>query len=546
MSETSVQSTPVLIAGGGPVGMTLAAVLAQRGIRSVLVERNFTTTAHPKMDITNARSMELFKTLGLAAQLRQVAVPEDHCFDVAWITSFAGTELHRFRYPSVTDHRAAIRSRNDGSQAAESPMRVSQVEIEPVLRAHIEAQRLVDVRFGVECAELTQDADGVLATLVDQRDQSVSQVRCAYLVGCDGGASKVRKSLGIGWSGEARTMQRFMVHFRSPRKDVLMRWGEAWHYQSEVGTLIAQNDEDIWTLHARLPDDDAERPDPSALVHRFVGLPIEHEILVANPWVPHLLVADAYGRGRVLLAGDAAHQYIPTGGYGMNTGVGEAFDLGWKLAAVLHGFGGPHLIASYEQERRPVALRNCDGSRRHNNVRREVAALYTPALAQGGPAGEAAQRQAGAQIAALGNAENESWGIEWGYAYAGSPVIAHDPAHPWVDDPLRYQGVAIPGGRLPSVFLPDGRSLFDGLGAWFTVLLPRGTPTSAAGTFEAAARERGIPLRTLSLDLQAHRSVYPAEAILVRPDHHVAWLGALPHSVEVARAVLDRAVGRTA
>jgi 2-polyprenyl-6-methoxyphenol hydroxylase-like FAD-dependent oxidoreductase len=536
-----MEHTQVLIAGGGPVGMTLAAVLAQRGIRCMLVERNLDTTIHPKMDITNARSMELFRTLGLVDQLRQVAVPPDHCFDVSWITTFAGHELHRFRYPSVTQHRAQIRARNDGTQSSESPMRVSQVEIEPVLRRHIESQPLVDVRFGVQFEGLREVKEGVIATLTDQRTDRTFEVQCAYLAGCDGGGSKVRSSLGIGLSGEARTMQRYMVHFRSPRQDLLMRWGEAWHYQSAGGTLISQNDRDIWTFHARLPDDGADAVDPSALVHAFVGQPIEHEVLVANPWVPHLLVADHYRRGRVLLAGDAAHQYIPTGGYGMNTGVGEAFDLGWKLAAVLKGYGGSHLLDSYEVERRPVALRNCEGSRRHSQVRREIGALYQPGLFESATAGDAARAHASQRIAALGNAENESWGIEWGYAYLHSPIVQPGDESIWVDDPLHCQPVTMAGARLPSVFLPSGESVFDHLGPWFTLLVTdarKGCPG-----LSAAAETLGVPLRAVSLDLQPFRSIYQDEAILVRPDHHVAWRGSLADAQAQAPRILRMALG---
>ena len=179
-------------------------------------------------------------------------------------------------------------------------------------------------------------------------------MRCSYLVGCDGGTSQVRGCLGIGLDGQSRVVQRFMTHFRSRATGVLQRFGVAWHYQSVAGTLIAQNDRDIWTLQTRWPKGIApEAVDAHALLRGFAGCDFDYEILVANAWTPHLLVAESYGIDRVFLAGDAAHQYIPTGGYGMNTGIGDACDLGWKLAAALHGFGGPGLLASYDAERRP-------------------------------------------------------------------------------------------------------------------------------------------------------------------------------------------------
>src|SRR5215471_5629656 len=187
-----MKHVPVLIAGGGPVGMTLARALARRGVESLLVERNPTTTRHPKMDITNARSMELFRRLGLTDALRTVAVPEANNFDVSWITGLSGHELYRFRYPSVTQWRQMIRDKNDGSMPGEPPMRVSQVEIEPVLARAIRAEPLVDARWGVAFEELSQDADGVTATLRPSGG-ATEQVRCDYLIGCDGGNSEVRR-----------------------------------------------------------------------------------------------------------------------------------------------------------------------------------------------------------------------------------------------------------------------------------------------------------------------------------------------------------------
>ena len=277
-----MKQVPVIIAGGGPVGMTLARDLARRGIQTLLIERNPTTTRHPKMDITNARSMELFRRLGVVDALRAVAVPEANNFDVSWITGLSGHELYRFRYPSVTQWRQLIRDKNDGSMPGEAPMRVSQVEIEPVLARAVQAEPLVDARWSVAFADLSQDADGVTVTLLPNGG-APERVRCDYLVGCDGGTSDVRRCLGIGLEGQASVQQRFMTHFRSDARDVLAPWGVAWHYQSLKGTLIAQNDRDIWTLQTRWPDDvPPSAIDPGALLRTFAGRDFDYEILVAN------------------------------------------------------------------------------------------------------------------------------------------------------------------------------------------------------------------------------------------------------------------------
>jgi 2-polyprenyl-6-methoxyphenol hydroxylase-like FAD-dependent oxidoreductase len=523
------------------VGMTLAADLSRRGIKCIVVEQNATTTAHPKMDITNARSMEIFRKIGINDLLRQVAVPEDHCFDVSWITNFLGEELYRFNYDSVTEHRAKIRNVNDGSYPAESPMRVSQVEIEPVLRKHIESSPLVDVRFNVEFIDLKQDEQGVTATLLNKENQTTLSVRCDYLIGCDGGSSKVRSRLGIELSGKARTMQRYMVHFRSSRKDLLMRWGRAWHYQSVYGTLISQNDHDIWTLHSRIPPEtQVETINPSDLITQFVGQEIEHEILVANPWVPHLLVANAYGKDRVFLAGDAVHQYIPTGGYGMNTGVGDAFDLSWKLAAVIKGYGGPKLLESYEAERLPIGLRNCAAAERHSKVRLEIAKLYTPEIFFNNTSGVNARNHASNAISEIGNLENECNGIEWGYSYSNSPIIIHDHTSTWVDDPVNYRPSTIPGVRLPNVFLDDGSPLFDHLGDWFTLLLTDNSPCTG---FENTVKKLSVPLKLLRLNNTSLAHIYQAQAILVRPDHHVSWRGFASNFITDAQAIIGYSLG---
>ncbi len=535
-----MKQVQVLIAGGGPVGMTLARDLARRGVTCMLVERSLTTTRHPKMDITNVRSMELFRRLGLADELRAVAVAEGNNFDVSWITSLSGHELHRFRYPSVTEWRRMMRQTNDGSMPGEAPMRVSQVEIEPVLQRGVLAEPHVEARWGVAFDELSQDEEGVTATL-STAEGATEQVRCAYLVGCDGGNSRVRGCLGIRLEGQSRVAQRFMTHFRSTATDVLQRWGIAWHYQSAAGTLIAQNDRDIWTLQTRWPAGVApEAVDTHALLKGFAGCDFEYDILVANAWTPHLLVAGSYRAGRVFLAGDAAHQYIPTGGYGMNTGIGDACDLGWKLAAVLQGFGGPGLLASYEVERRPVGLRNREASSHHTGVRAEIAALYGPDLTAPEGRGAAARAYAGQRIAAIGNAENECFGIELGYAYPDSPVICTDPGADIPNDPLRYVPTTAPGVRMPSVFMPDGAPVFDHLGPWFT-LACFGSPASAA--LVAAAARRGVPLKVMQGEGHDLEKVYGRGLLLVRPDQHIAWRGSACDSPGDADAVVTRALG---
>ena len=277
------------------------------------------------------------------------------------------------------------------------------------------------------------------------------------------------------------------------------------------------------------------------MLRGFAGRDFAHEILVANAWTPHFVVAERYSEGRVLLAGDAAHQYVPTGGYGMNTGIGDACDLGWKLAAVLHGYGGPRLLASYELERRPVGLAQlrCRAAPQRKRARRLPPSIARPAISPHRPA-DAARGAAGLRIGAIGNAENESYGIELGYAYAGFRSDLRRSRSGHSDDPLHYIPTTAPGARMPSVLLADGMPIFDRLGLWFT-LVCFGAPPSEA--LVAAAARRGVPLDVLRIDDPDIVRVYGRGLLLVRPDQHIAWRGAACEDARAADAIVSRVAG---
>jgi 2-polyprenyl-6-methoxyphenol hydroxylase-like FAD-dependent oxidoreductase len=514
---------PVLIAGGGPVGMTLALNLARYGVRSLLVERNPTTTRHPKMDLTNGRSMELYRRLGLTEKLRDAGVPRENGFDISWITSLSGHELHRFYYPSAAAAAAQIRAENDGHHAVEAGLRVSQIMIEPVLKRAVDEHPLIDVRFGTRFERLIdQDDSGVDVEIVEEASGVATRVRCAFLAGCDGGGSRVRRQLGIELDGEMAVAGAYMVHFRSQDRAVVQRWGATWHYQSGSGTLIAQNDDDIYTLQAWLiPGLDLESKAPEEVLEGWVGGPFQYEILQANPWTANFVVAQQYRKGRVLLAGDSAHQFIPTGGYGMNSGIADAAGLSWILAAAVQGWGGAALFDAYEQERKPTAWWHLRAAERHMAVRLEIGALYAAAGAIDGPDDAAKRAELATRIGAIGNAENESWGVELGYRYDQSPIVVHEDGLGEID-PLMYRGGTAPGGRLPHVFLEGDISIHDRLGLYFTLVVVDGGDTRA---FAAEAARLGLPLAVLALGRPDLIGIYERNFLLVRPDQHIAWRG---------------------
>ncbi|MGB0619079.1 MAG: FAD-dependent monooxygenase [Myxococcota bacterium] len=561
--------TPVLIAGGGPVGLVLALELEHRGIDAILFERNASTTKHPKMDVTNGRSMEHFRRLGISDEIRRHGVPQENPMTVVWCTRLAEWEVARFEYPSIHWGRDIIRATNDGSMPLEPDMRISQVVLEPVLKGILEREaKHVQVRFGHALESFTQDADGVTATIRETESGATETIRAQYLAGCDGAGSVTRKGLGIElddlgggeiarasgglWKTLKTTVkgllrgqrppggEMYMIHFKSDDLALMERFGKAWHIQSAVGgTIISQNDRDTWTIHVPLPGGvDASRIDPEAFLYEHVGAEFDCEVLVANPWRPRLCLARSYGEGRVWLAGDSAHQVVPTGGYGMNTGVGDAIDLGWKLAAMIEGWGGEGLLASYDAERRPVGFTNRAASARHLGIRVQIASHHGPDVHEDSASGAAARAAYGARILELGNLENEALGIEIGYRYDDSNVLCYEDDEATPVAMARYEPTTRPGARIPSLFLEDGRALFDLLGRGFTLIRFADVDVEP---LVAAARERGVPLDVLDLREEWVREIYERDLVLVRPDQHAAWRGdALP---EDAHAVLDRVRG---
>ncbi|MEO0463363.1 MAG: FAD-dependent monooxygenase [Pseudomonadota bacterium] len=550
---------PVLIAGGGPVGLALALALERHGVEAMLVERNETTTRHPKMDITNGRSMELFRQLGVIDDLRAQAVPTDHDYSVIWCTRMEEWELARFDYPSVDQARKTLREENDGTMALEPGMRVSQVLLEPVLKKVLDDRcDHIDVQFGWGLESFTQDEDGVTAQLKSTATGEVKTVRADYLAGCDGAGSVTRRSLGIELSdlappnpetaagvaakGAPPVPKRrlYMIHFRSPEIERIERFGRAWHLQSPLGwSVIAQDDIDTWTIHMPVrPDEDPSTFDPEAKLFEALGCEIDCEILVANPWNPRLSLADSYGEGRVWMAGDSVHQVIPTGGYGMNTGIGDAVALGWALAGMLQGWGGAKLLEAYELERRHVGYRNREASHRHANLRADIRMSYDPVVHEDSAEGSAAREALGNKIQTLGNLENEAWGIEWGYRYDDSPIVCHEPEeatppYSWEE----YVPTSRPGGRVPNLFLDDGEPLFDKLGRGFSLI--RFDDTSC-DNLVAAARRAGLPLQIVDICNDKAAGLFKRKLVLVRPDHHCAWRGdADAANGEAAEQIID-------
>jgi 2-polyprenyl-6-methoxyphenol hydroxylase-like FAD-dependent oxidoreductase len=514
--------TQVLIVGAGPVGLTLALDLGQRGVRCTLIERNDTSIRLPKMERCNARTMEIYRRLGVAEKIRDTGLPRSAPMDVFLATSMADPSIVRLPYPSVSDAKAEIATHNDG-RPLEPYQLISQYTLEPLLRSIIEMLPNVSVRFGCELISFTQDAASVSA-VIQRRQDATETIRAAYLVGCDGGSSTVRKQLGVQLHGEGsiRKLRQALFHCADLYERIPM--GKGRHYHIAEGPLfpfiILQDSTRHWTLHAAASSDE----EMAEIFRRSLGMPMEFEMLSVNEWTQHLLCAERYGEGRVFIAGDAAHLVIPTGGLGMNTGVGDAIDLSWKLAATLAGWGGPQLLASYEMERRPIGLRNVKASRAAMSGRLSWRAAYHPDIRKDTPEGAAIRAEMARRFDVEQRKVTEILGIEAGYRYVGSPIVWPEPGNAPDPDNPQYVPTTWPGARLPNVWLKDGTALHDCLGPGYTLLRLGGTPVDTSN-LERALRANGAPLDVLNMDDDAAREIYGCDLVLVRPDLHIAWRG---------------------
>ncbi|MGW8815904.1 FAD-dependent monooxygenase [Gordonia terrae] len=526
----------VIIAGAGPVGMTLALELSMYGVKSTLIERNPATTTFPKMDLTNARSMELLDRLGIAEEIRAAGVDAHHSHDVIFATSMAGQQVGHWKYPSVDDMTQWIGSVNDGTTPSQAWQRVTQIEVERLLMRRCLADGNIEVVRPWRVSAVTQDSSGAHVQITSAETSEVLELEADYVVGCDGAGSVVRRAMGLTMEGDRGVISFCQVHFKSNDLETLHAHGQFWHtffVGGGVGAIIAQDERDTWTLQTSAIMDGVrtEDIDKQELLDTACGRHLEiDEVLQSSVWHANVLVADRYRDGRLFVAGDAAHEVIPTGGYGLNTGFGDVFNLGWKLAAVVNGSGGDVLLDSYEVERRPVAVTARDWSFKHLNVHVNAQQLVNPDLINADtPEGEQHRRELFDYFAS-NTGEHESYGVEMGYRYDGSPVVVADDSPLTEVDGGAYTPSTLAGARAPHVRLSDGRSIHEYFRDSFTLVSFMGSDAADALVREAAAA--GMPLKVVAIDDANARSVYERDLVLVRPDGHVAWRGnALPEDV---------------
>jgi len=508
----------VLVVGAGPTGLTLAIDLARRGVACHVVEATEERGVNPRCNTTSARSMEIFRRLGLADDIRRAGLPADYPTSIQYRTTLRGEEIFRIDLPSARDVLAGVG--RDGWPTPEPQHRISQLFLEPILERHARRLPGLTIERGTRLVELRQREDHVEAVV--ETDGATRILRCAYVVGCDGPHSEVRRRLGFRYQGVdaiRKFVSTFVRSFELGRLAARDRAWTYWTYGRGQASLIAIDGDELWLNHvAFAPDHDTDGEDPERLLREAVGGEVEHEVLGVVRWTGRRLVAERYHEGRVFLAGDAAHLWIPVGGFGMNAGIQDAATLGWMLAAVCHGWAPPDLLAAYEKERKPVGeqFAGAVGSAAHASL-----ADVSPDIHLSGPDGARARAALADRLAVTEPPRYSPDGFSFGYHYASSPLVVggEDQA---VISMGGYQDRARVGFRLPHVWLDDGRPVLDVLGPDFTLL--RTDRTVDVQRWADAAGELGIPLTTV--DLPGDRAErYPTPLLLVRPDQHVAWMG---------------------
>ncbi|PQM29040.1 FAD-monooxygenase [Sphingopyxis lindanitolerans] len=534
MGASSIM-TPVLIVGGGPVGLTLAIDLAHRGIKSIVIEERSEPMAHPKATLLGARSMELFRRWGMDRSVYDAAIPADNPYYIIFTTRLAGQELYRVQSPSIRE----MMTRDPVAAARFAEMRwspygktqIGQQALEPVLLAKVaELGAFIDLRQGWRCERFTQDADGVTGHVVHIETDAKEDISALYLANCEGGVGPIRRQLGIRRNGRGKMRSNVSLFFRS--KDFLEVHGRGLANLYFVftpdcfGVFTAIDGEELWNFQYYFldPARQAEPIDPEAILFRAMGKPFDFELLNITHWSHHQSVARKWRDDRVFLLGDSAHLFAPTGGVGMNTGIGDACDLAWKLEAVLKGWGGPRLLDSYERERKPIAVRNSIVSATNSDKTDMVMDETPEGIDLPGEAAALDRAELGRKIRWLSR-QFSSAGVHLGYRYVASDIIVADGTLEPADDPSRLTPSTWPGSRAPHAWLDDGRSTLDLVGDIFVLLVLANETTELPSLIDAFA-QAGVPVRVERIADPEIAALYEQPFVLVRPDGHVGWRGA--------------------
>lgn len=523
MAENNSAESPVVIIGAGPVGLALAGDLGWRGIKCILIEKEDGSVFQPRMDMVGIRTMEFCRRWGIVDWVENAGYNRDYPQDYAWVSQlYGGYEFGREPFPSVRDEAKP-------PQSPQKRERCPQNFFDPVLARFAKSTGNVEIRYCTEYVSHEERDDGVTVRLNNLQSGEQEAVECQYLIGCDGGASKVKEALGIKMTGTPALTYTTNAIIECDGLEKLHDKKPGYRYifigpEGTWSTVVAINGRDWWRFS--IVGDGTMRTlseeEVAAAFRRAVGREdFDFKILSVMPWIRRQLVADDYGTRRVVIAGDAAHLTSPTGGFGMNMGIQDAVDLGWKLEALVQGWGGTHLMDSYEIERRPVAIRNVNEATNNLKLMLKPRENLSQAVFEEGPEGDRARQEFGDAYTAMMKREWFTIGIHLGFRYEGSPVIVPDGTPEPEDTVSTYEQTARPGHRAPHVWLEPGRSTIDLFGREF--VLVRFDKSASVDSLVEAAKQAGVPLKVVDLDNPEARELYECKLVLVRPDGHVAW-----------------------
>lgn len=530
----SEKETDVLIVGAGPAGLALAADLGRRGVRCVVVERRSAPTSHPRATLLGARSMELYRRLGLAEEILAAGLPTSYRYEVVFTSRLSGTAHHTYASPSPDEYRRM--AAGDLAPSADSgwspyfKVQIGQHALEPVVLDYVRSLPSVEVLYGSEVIDVEETDDDVRIDIRDVESGEVSSRRGAYLAACDGGGGSIRKSLEVPYLGRGAMRRNVSYLFRSTDFLDKAAVGRANLYfifaPGNFGVFTMIDNEGLWNYQHYVLDgaeEDVRRIDAEAEIRAAMGRDFEFEVLGTLRWSHHQSVAARFRRGRTFLVGDSAHLFCPTGGVGMNTAIGDAFDLSWKLWARLSGWGGEELLDSYERERWPVAVRNTVAGANNADRIDALMKMSTPVLEEDSEAGRRLRAEMAPRFGWLAKQFN-SMGLHVGYRYSDSPVIVADGTPEPPDDPRVVVQSSWPGMRAPHVWLGPDRTTLDHFDGSSYVMVCAGQDEDGLAAWTEQAAQRGIPFASATVEGAAARA-YELPFVLVRPDGHVCWRG---------------------
>lgn len=542
--------TDVLIIGAGPVGLTLALLLAARGLQiSVVEKRDAGVLPSPKCNHVSARSMEIFRSLGLTDGIRDLGLPEDYPHSISYRTTTVGEELTCIHIPCRRDRFSDRRGPDGNWPTPEPPHRVNQIYLEPFLFAQAEANSRISIFRRCELKGFSQTLDGVAAQVVNMIDATSFDLDASIMVGCDGGQSFVRKNIGARFEGDAVIQRVQSTYIDAPALIDHMEVPPAWAMFSlnprRQGNVYAIDGKRSWLVHNYLkPEEEGfESVDRDAAIRSILGVgpAFSYDTISLEDWYGRRLVANRFRDRRVFICGDAAHIWVPYAGYGMNAGIADASNLAWVLGAYLEGWAPFEILNAYEAERHPVTDQVGRLAMQHSQ-KMQIQRLTIPEnIEEDSPAGASAREKLGAEAYDLNVQQYACAGLNFGYIYRDSPVIHYDEEEPPVFSMGDFEPSTVPGARLPHFYLPDGSSVFDHLGKGFTLLCF--SALSDRKSWIGAAEVRGLPLKTIDLAGLQFDGIFKHRFLIVRADGHIAWRG--QYSPENHGKILDYLTARS-